>query len=59
MTTFATPQHGGPLGGVAGSVQARRASRRDTFEAFGFLVGMTSILLGPALTVGASLPIVQ
>lgn len=57
MTTFATREHGREPSDIAGIVARRRSSRRDTFEAIGLLLGVLIILLGLALTVGATLPI--
>ena len=57
MTTFATSQPGGEPVGIGGIAVVRRSSRRDTVEALGLLLGVLGILLGLALTVGATLPI--
>jgi len=57
MTTFATREHGREPGGITGMAVMRRSSRRDTLEALGLLLGVLVILLGLALTVGATLPI--
>ncbi len=56
MTTFAAPQHGGEPGGIAGDAVVPEPGRRDKIEALGLLLGMLGILLGLALTVGATFP---
>lgn len=56
MTTFAHSHHGGEQGGVDGDAVVRPPSRRDKIEALGLLLGMLGILLGLALTLGATLP---
>lgn len=55
MTTFAAPQHGEEPA-IAGDAVVLGPGRRDKIEALGLLLGMLGILLGLALTVGATLP---
>lgn len=54
MTTFATPRRDEVAVDAAAIVAVSRASRRDGIGALGLLLGMLGILLGLALTVGAS-----
>jgi hypothetical protein len=59
MTTEATPDDVGDLGGRAERDIELRPSGRDRLEALGLLVGMAAVLLVLALTVGAAPGIVR
>jgi hypothetical protein len=65
MTTVAAPQpreeSGDRVEVIDPSAQsgALRSSRRDELEALGFLLGLTGVLLGLVLTLGAPIPIGQ
>lgn len=56
MTTFAGAHHPTEQRGIDGDAVVRPPSRRDKVEALGLLLGILGILLGLALTVGATLP---
>jgi hypothetical protein len=53
MTTFASPDHDAPAVQGARLVAVKHASRRDTLEAIGLLVGTLGILLGLAVMLGS------
>ena len=53
MTTFTAPDHDAPLIDVARFVAVPRASRRDTLEAIGLLLGTLGILLGLVVVLGS------
>ena len=63
MTTFAGPEPRSETGDLVRAVGARAgvgatgSSRREAFETLGLLLAVLVILLGLALTVGASIPI--
>jgi len=50
------PELGGEQAGGSGILVGRRASRRDTFEALGLLLGILGVLLVVAMTAGAPPP---
>jgi hypothetical protein len=56
MTAVADSPHGSELARVDGDAVVRPPSRREKLEALGLLLGMLSILLGLALTIGVTLP---
>ncbi len=63
MTTFAGPEPRSETGDLVRAVAIRAgvgatgSSRREAFETLGLLLAVLGILLGLALTVGASIPI--
>ncbi len=65
MTTVEAPEPRGESGDLAAIVgrsaqaDAVRSSRRDALEVLGFLLGLTGVLLGLVLTLGAPIPIGQ